>query len=328
MEKVKAGIVGYGGLGHVHAGSLVIFDDVQVTCVCDIDPKKFEEKDSEINFEIKKEKLDISKVNTYEDFDEMLEKEEIDILVSALPTDLHADFAIKALDKGINVISEKPMSLTVADCQRMIDAKNRSGKELMIAQCVRFWPEYEYLEKCIDNGRYGKLWSVIMQRTGCYPYSSWFMDGERSGGAVLDLHVHDLDWVNYKFGPELDSMSAAGIVGTTGKVDDCNVLMKYGDVMVSIRGSWMEHASFSCYYKANFENATVEYRGEWGEVRVSDKDQATKEVIKIDKPNAYVLEMRYFIDTVKGLHKNEKCTPESTLQSIALANKEAEMIIG
>ena len=325
MEKLKVGIVGYGGLGHIHAGSLVGFDDVKVTCVCDIDPEKFVQTESEINFKVDKAWLDINTVNTYEKFEEMLEKEEIDVLVSALPTDIHADYAVMALNKGINVFSEKPMSISVEGCQKMIDAKNKSGKELMIGQCVRFWHEYEYIKSCIENGRYGKLYSVIMQRTGCYP-GGWFLEGERSGGALLDLHVHDMDWVNYTFGPKPDSMIALGLVGKTGEVDDCNVLMKYGDVLVSIRGSWIEHSPFCCYIKANFEKATAEYRGDWGEVRVTCSDGVTKETIKIDKPNAYITELRYFLDTVKGLHNNEICPPESTIESIRLAIMEREMI--
>lgn len=326
MKKLKAGLVGYGGLGHVHAGSLVIFDDIDFTCVCDIDPEKFVQEKSEINFEVKKEKLDINTVNTYESFDEMLEKEELDILVSALPTDLHADYAIKALNKGINVFSEKPMTLSRELCQQMIDAKNKSGKELMIGQCVRFWGEYEYLKKCIENGRYGKLWTIIMDRSGQYPGSEWYLDGKRSKGALWDLHVHDLDWVNYVFGPNPDFMSAVGLVGITGMVDDTNVQMKYGDAVITMRGTWMNHSPFACYFKANFENASLEYKNDWGEIRVTDKDGITKETIKIEDKGAYVNEMRYFVDCVKGLHKNEKCTPESTMESIILAEKEYKMI--
>lgn len=325
MEKLKLGIVGYGGLGHVHAGSLVTFDDIQITCICDIDPEKFAAEKGEMNFDVTQAKIDLNTVNTYESFAEMLEKEELDIVVSALPTNIHAEYAIMALNKGINVFSEKPMCLNLDDCQKMIDAKNKSGKELMIGQCVRFWNEYEYLEKVIDNGRYGKLNSLIMERYGIYP-GRWFMDGSISGGALGDLHPHDLDWVNYKFGANPDFMTACGLIGETGEVDDTNTLMKYGDVLVSLRASWMVHNPFNCFFIANFENATVEYRMEWGEIRVSDKDQVTKETIKIDDTNAYAKEMRYFIDTCKGLHKNEKCTAESTRDTIKLLLREMELV--
>ena len=321
-------MVGFGGLAHVHASALAIFEDVQVTCICDIDPKKFEAKNDDINFEMKKEELNLKEINCYEKFEEMLGKEEIDILVSALPTDIHADYAVMALNKGINVFSEKPMAISVEACQKMIDAKNISGKELMIGQCVRFWPEYEFLKSIIENGRYGKLWSVIMQRCGCYPRNKWFLDGKRSGGALLDLHVHDVDWVNYVFGPNPDFMSAVGSVGLTGRVDDINSIYKYGNTIVTVRGSWMQHVPFHCNWIANFESASMEYRGEWEEIRITDKDSSIKETVKISKPNAYNAEMRYFIDTVKGLHKNEKCTPESTLESIKMALKEEALVFG
>jgi len=323
---LKVGLVGFGGLGHVHAASLWGFEDAKITAICDIDPEQFKKQDVEINFAVDANPFDITTCNTYECYKEMLEKEEFDIMVVALPTDLHADYSIMALEKGINVICEKPMALTVADCKRMVEARDKSGKELMIAQCIRFWPEYEYLEECIKTNKYGKLNSMIMERVGSYPYSEWFLDHKRSGGALIDLHVHDMDWANYIFGSDPDTMSAEGLIGKTGGIDECNVLMKYEDTLVSIRGSWMLKGTFSMAFQANFEEATLQLDWSKDPTITIYKDNEEPTTYDSGKESAYAREMRYFIDTVKGLHKNEKCTAETSMMSIDLVLREAELI--
>ncbi len=77
----------------------------------------------------------------------MLEKEQIDILDICLPTYLHADFSVKAMDKGINVICEKPVSLNHNDVARVYGAAKRNNVKYMIAQVLRFWPEYEVIKR-------------------------------------------------------------------------------------------------------------------------------------------------------------------------------------
>ena len=110
-----------------------------------------------------------------------------------LPTDLHAEVTVAALEAGKHVLCEKPMALTVAECDRMVAAAKASGRFLMIAHCIRFWPEYIALKEIVDSGQYGKVTSALFRRISGLPkWSEWFPNPQRSGGAILDLHIHDV----------------------------------------------------------------------------------------------------------------------------------------
>ena len=98
----------------------------------------------------------------YTSIDEMLEKEELDILDICLPTYLHVPTAVKAMKKGIHVLSEKPISLKEEDIELAYSTAKENNVCFMIAQVLRFWPEYELIKELYDSGKYGKLLSGYM----------------------------------------------------------------------------------------------------------------------------------------------------------------------
>ena len=151
---LKVALVGVGGISGAHIPAWKSMPDVQLVALCDVRPEQMDTYDN---------------VNKYTDFTEMLDKESIDILDICLPTYLHADYAIMAMDRGIHVLSEKPISLHKADVQRVYDAARRNNVRFMVAQVLRFWPEYLKLKEFIDNGTYGKVLSGTMQRLGNHP---------------------------------------------------------------------------------------------------------------------------------------------------------------
>ena len=156
---LKAGLIGIGFMGRGHLDNYIRLESeglpVKLVAICDIDEEKFGDKFVEGNIDVGKTRYDFSKYTLYTDIDEMLEKEELDFVDIALPTYLHAEASIKALNKGIHVLCEKPMALTVEECRQMIEAAEKNNKKLMIAQCLRFWPEYEYLKECVETNRFG-----------------------------------------------------------------------------------------------------------------------------------------------------------------------------
>ncbi|HOB20186.1 MAG TPA: Gfo/Idh/MocA family oxidoreductase, partial [Candidatus Atribacteria bacterium] len=149
---LKTGLVGLGFMGRGHLDNLIRLTQegypVRLTAVCDIDEEKFSGKTIAGNLQIGLKEYDFSQYALYTDFDEMLQKEELDCVIIALPTYLHKETTIKALKRGINVLCEKPMALSSADCEEMISTAEESGRKLMIGQCLRFWPAYEYLKHC------------------------------------------------------------------------------------------------------------------------------------------------------------------------------------
>ena len=323
---INAALCGFGALGHVHADSLAGFDDVCVKAVCDINPDTLTRQQVAFNIDAGECKFNIAGSKTYTDFAMMLETEELDVVVLAIPTDIHAKYAMMAMEKGISVFSEKPMSHTVENCQQMIACRNKNGVQLMVGQCLRFWGEYEYLKASIEDNRYGKLRSLHMERMGnSTGLSDWYLDHHRSGGALLDLHVHDVDWVNSVFGvPE--QIQAMGRVGATGGIDDLISMWKYGQTTVSLVGSWMYDGPFTMRYRAMFDDATLEYSIATNPTLVEYRIGQEPKKIEVDTNSAYTRELRYFMDCVKNGQPNTVTPAESTCVSIELALKEQQII--
>ncbi len=328
MEKLKVGICGYGGLGRVHVGSLMKMDDVEIVAVCDSNPKNLEPTEIKVNIQTEGPVFDIRNCRTYGDFKKMLRKEKPDAVVTALPTNIHAKFAIMAMNEGIHVFSEKPMALNVRECDKMIKARDENKVQLQIGQCLRFWPEYEMLKKAVAEKTYGELKSLTMTRIGGYSaWANWFNDGKISGGAILDLHLHDVDWAQHALGMP-KALCAAGSRGKTGEVDDVTALWQYEGFFVTLRASWM-YQGFSMSFQAFFENAVMDF-GMHPDTALRVKVKEEKDFKKVEfQPgnNGYFKEMRYFLDCVAGKTENILCKAESTRESVGLVMLENKSIV-
>jgi len=127
--------------------------------------------------------------------------------------------------------------------------------------CVRFWPEWAWLARMIERGSYGKVLDATFRRAGATP-PGWFGDGKLSGGAILDLHLHDTDFVKFALGKPA-AVQSFGRVGKTGCVDQLVTHYIYDDdgPIVTAEGSWAmsDGFAFRMDYTVNFERATAEY---------------------------------------------------------------------
>ena len=205
---LRVGLVGIGFMGRGHLDQYIRLmkegAPVKLVAVCDIDGNKFNNVFIKGNMEnVGCGTYDFSPYHCYTDFDEMIANEELDYVDMPLPTYLHSYYAIKAMKAGLNVLCEKPMARTPEQCQMMIDTAKATGKTLMIAQCLRFWPAYETLKHYVDSGELGKPVFARLYRGGSTPawsYQDWLKDEVRSGGCLLDQHVHDVDTIQWLFG--------------------------------------------------------------------------------------------------------------------------------
>ena len=186
---LKIGSLGIGGICGAHVPGWDAMEDAQVTAICDIRPERFDVYP------------ELAGARRYTDADDMLEREKIDILDICLPTYLHVEHAKKALERGIHVLCEKPISLHAADVAMLYDTAKRHNVKFMIAQVIRFFPAYSEIKKYYENKTYGELLSGHMHRLGVYPawsWDNWYIDEARSGLVPFDLHIrvrlddHDL----------------------------------------------------------------------------------------------------------------------------------------
>ena len=173
---LKYAIIGFGGLGKVHFGQTKavaeVVGDVQLVAICDVEESRFI-KQTATNLDGGDADLDLSGYRFYTDVNELLEKEQLDFVITALPTYLHEKIAVMAMEHGIHVFSEKPMALNCEQAETMIHKAKENNVQLMIGHCLRFWPEYVYLKKAIDSQKYGRVLRAEFTRQCATPIWSW-----------------------------------------------------------------------------------------------------------------------------------------------------------
>jgi predicted dehydrogenase len=328
---LKVGLVGIGFMGRGHLDNYIRLESegfpVKLVAICDIDPDKFENKFVPGNIDVGNAKYDFSKYNLYTSIDEMLEKEDLDYVDMPLPTYIHSESAVKALNKGVNVLCEKPMALTVEQCQAMIDAAEKNNKKLMIAQCLRFWPAYEYVKECIDTNKFGDVVGAYFFRGGATPrwsYQNWLLQKDKSGGALLDQHVHDVDTINWLFGtPKSVSTIGRNVIPGSG-YDIVSTHYIYDDgKVVTAEDDWVLNGDygFEMRFRVNFENGNVVYENGVLKVNPNDGKSFTPD---LPADNGYYREIKYYVNALLNDQTIDIAAPHSTMETIRIARAEVE----
>ena len=309
---LKVGIVGVGGISGAHIPAWEAMEDVELVAMCDIRPEQMEKYPEKRH---------------YTDYDEMLENEQLDIVDICLPTYLHAEAAIKAMNRGIHVISEKPVSLNREDVARIYETAKANNVRFMVAQVLRFWPEYSFLKEAYDTGRYGKLLSGSMTRLGHYPqwsWDGWMMDESRSGMVPFDLHIHDLDFMVNAFGKPSKVTTHRS---RRPEQDYLNIVYDFDDFFITSEASWFAACyPFQARFRFQFEKALVVWEKELkvydceGNVLSVATEEGETGGINLPKSNAYANEIRYFTDCVKAGVDPDKVKPEELETVIDILN--------
>lgn len=329
---VKVGILGFGFMGKMHFGCYKKRDDAQIVAICDADKERLQGGGVDGNVAGTEDALDLEGIELLADFDDMLDRVDMDVLSITLPTFLHPDFSCRALKKDVHVLCEKPMALTADACECMIETAQQTGKVLQIGHCVRFWPEYALAKERVDSGKYGKVLAASLRRLSLTPtwsQENWIMNAKRSGGVELDLHIHDSDFVQYLLGlPQaVYSTAATGPGGGSGHVMTQYV---YDDnVTVFAEGGWMMAPSFGFEMSFNLvlEKATIVYdctRDPALKVCPLEGDAFTPD--DIPEGDGYEREIDHFLRAVGGETVPPITTLESSRDSVRIVEAEKQSI--
>ena len=324
---LNAAIIGFGGIAQAHRQGYEALEKagkVRLACAYDINPEAFE-KTVAINISNGAGTAKDS-VNFYTDLEEMLSKEKIDFIDICAPTYLHKELTVKMLRRGYNVLCEKPMSLSSADCEEMIATAKACGKHLMIGQVLRFYPAFEYIKEAIEDGRYGKVLNASFSRLSTPPtwgWDNWFMDPNRSGGCIIDLHVHDVDMIRYLFGEPEGVYCRASTSFCVNDVVHSTFI--FGDLPVTAVGDWTQvGVPFTAIAHFGFEKATAVVNLD--KLTVYPKDGIDPIEVALDTAAPFAREISYFVDVVTGDVKNEKNPPESAAKTVKLVETMCESI--
>jgi predicted dehydrogenase len=195
---VKVGICGLGFMGWIHYLAYQKVRGVELGAICETDPVRLggDWRSIKGNFGPAGEKVDLTDVAQYADFDEMLADPNIDLVDICLPPAAHSEAVIKALKAGKHVFCEKPIALKTAEAKQMVRTAKQTGKLLSIGHVLPFFPAYRYAYRTIASGKYGKMIGGSFKRIISDPvWMSHFYDPNVCGGPILDLHIHDAHFI-------------------------------------------------------------------------------------------------------------------------------------
>ncbi len=328
---LRVGLIGLGfmGRGHVNVYQRLEREGapVKLVAVCDVEEGKLTGRDIVTGNIDVGNAVNLSAYAQYTDYRQMIAEQKLDYVDIALPTYLHAGAAIAAMEAGCHVLCEKPMARTLEECQAMIDTSRSTGRKLMTGHCLRFWPAYEYLKECVDSGRFGTLTSAYFFRGGSTPkwsWQGWLLNDEKSGGCLLDQHVHDVDTINWLFGVPQAVTTSAQVVFEGSGYDAVSTRYLYDDgKIVCAEDDWTIGGAygFDMAFRVNFKQGSVHFTHGKLTVYPEEGEGFTPELSADD---GYYREIRYFIDCVLQDRPIETCAPESTRLTIGIALAEEQ----
>ncbi|MCQ6563541.1 Gfo/Idh/MocA family protein [Paenibacillus mendelii] len=332
MEKIRIGLIGLGFMGRMHLENYRRLEQegaaIQLKAVFDMEPGTFADKaGSGGNVEMKGERIDFSQYACYTDLQQMLEEQELDAVDITVPTYLHADLSIMAMKKGLHVLCEKPMALNAGECQQMLEVARETGRQLMIGQCLRFWPAYEFAKQTVEDHVLGEVTSAYFYRgsgTPDWSHQNWLMEGSRSGGCLLDMHVHDVDIVNWLFGKPLHVSTAAKQVISRNAYDIVSTNYYYEDgKVVNAQADWTLNgdSGLQMEYRINFTGGFIMFDG--ASVTVHQPGQASRKP-ELSTEDGYYRELKYFYECLLYNRPILTADPEHIMGTIQIVEAEQQ----
>lgn len=214
-RKVGYAVVGL-GVGMAHAEAAYKSEHGRLVAVCDLDQERLD-----------KAKESFPGILTYTSFDEMLKNPEIEIVSIAVPSGMHAKFAIQAMEAGKNVLVEKPLDITVEAAQRIEDERLKTGLKAGVVHQNRNNVCMKPMKEAIDSGKLGKIFmgtfevkwyrdQAYFERNGGWR-GTWEMDG---GGSLMNQAVHTVDLMQWLMGPVESVTSVMAIYGHQIETED------------------------------------------------------------------------------------------------------------
>ena len=320
----RVAIVGFGFMGKTHYGAWRKCRGAKVVAVCDSDLAQLTAKvTGNIKGAADNSALPET-VRVWDDFSAMLDAGGFDIVDITLPTPLHPDMTIAALNAGYHVLCEKPMALDLKSCDRMLAAAKKSRRCLLVAQCVRFFPEYAYLAGLVKSGRYGKVVAADFTRFMSAPKwspkgGSWLLDESKSGGLYVDAHIHDADYIVSVFGKPKSVLSKSRR-SVRGYVDHTTTIYDYPDMLVTSDSSFAASDSlvWDAAARVFFEKASV-YLGAAYKKPLTVYPQGGRLFSpKLSAKSGYEAEVAYFLKMIDGGADIKVLTAQDARDSIAL----------
>lgn len=309
-------------MGSTHLKALRELKDVELVAVCSNDEVALtgDLRSIQGNIGGPGELMDFSSIGRYRDVEPALADPNVEAVDICLPTDMHADVAIEALRAGKHVLIEKPMALDGPSADRVLEAASGSGKILMTAQVLRFFPAYVAAREAMKRDNLGLVRSAVFRRRCAAPFwGGWLRNPAKSGGGVFDLLIHDVDMAIHLFGKPV-SVEATGYQDDSRGIDVIHAELFYAHGgVVLITGGWHHPKSypFSMEYTIVTDGGTLDYSSAGREPALYRED-GTEELLKAGERDGYAAELEYFAECVRTGTQPEICPPAESADAVKL----------
>jgi len=263
---LRAGVIGVGTFGSMHAKVYAEMESANLVAVADIQAERVQYFASQYG------------ARGYTDYNELLEKEDLDIVSICTSDELHLKPVLAAAAAGKHILVEKPLAINVSDCDTMIQAAESAGVKLMVGQILRFDPRYYAARQAIADGQIGTPVHIFARRNNLL--TSALRLGDHTS-VLFFLGVHDIDFINWCVESKVERVYAESVVRTFPEkniADSYLALIKFQDgTIASLEVSWILPASFSKRLDARFDAVGTE-----GAIYVDGSGQAV-EIYRADE---------------------------------------------
>lgn len=311
----RIGLVASGFMAETHANCYQDISDAEVVAVASVDEDRNDFAAEHT-----------PNANVYGDAEQMMDDADITVVDICSPTPTHRPFIEAAVDRGYSVFCEKPLARTAADADAIVDVVEDADITFMTGHVLRYFPEYREAKRRIDAGEIGTPGTLTTERLASpprYGTNSWFSDKDKSGGVLLDMAIHDFDYLRWVVG-EIDRVFAR-----TAEWDDDDHLHQHSSVILRFEDESVGHVEASWAYPDGSPFVTTyELAGDEGllefdardenAVRVSGGVKGTNAPASPLAKSPYTKELEHFIDCVQN-GREPDITPNDARQAVKIA---------
>jgi predicted dehydrogenase len=331
---IHVGVVGLGFMGVTHIKAYRNIPGVRLAAICDPVRLPADGVLTGVSGNVGTDEaiqLDMSQLQASKDIRDLLANPELHLIDLCVPTVDHVRLSIAALAAGKHVICEKPLARTAAQARDIVAAAEAARTYFMPAMCMRFWPGWTWLREAIQQETYGKPLAARFRRVSSPP--GWsrasYFKGSESGGALLDLHIHDTDFVQFLFGRPKRVVST-GVSRFSGAID--HVVTQYqvaNGACVYAEGTWImtDGFPFNMTYTITFERATADFDLQRGPDALKlFEDGKPSRTLPSDGPDGYVGELTHMIDSIRNGTPPSIVTARDALSAVEICEAEERSV--
>ena len=330
---INVGVIGLGFMGVTHVKAYQKIDGVRIGAICDAVRLPKDGVLAGISGNIAEHdavRFDMTQVKACSDFNELLTNPDIQLVDICVPTTDHPKVALAALKAGKHVVCEKPLARTSALAREIVTAAESAKTFFLPAMCMRFWPGWAWLRDAVQDNRYGRASAARFRRVSSPP--GWsrnvYFKGSESGGALLDLHIHDTDFVQFLFGRP-NRVSSTGVTRFSGAID--HVVTQYqveGGASVSAEGSWImpEGYGFNMAYTVIFEKATADYDLARGAEALKVFEEGQPPHVVPTEGDGYVGELSHLVQSIRDQKPPTVVSARDALSAVEICEAEERSV--